>query len=95
MDDVTEQEPFLSQHDAVEVEDSPRSAAITPLPKLQLALLAWIRLAEPCAFYVVFPFLPNLVIDSGIVAEKGQAGYFAGIVESMFGMCFSREGVSS
>lgn len=27
-----------------------------------------------------------MVIESGIVSEKGQAGYFAGIVESMFGM---------
>ena len=37
----------------------------------------------------------GMVFDSGIVSEKGQAGYFAGIVESMFGMCFSREDVSS
>lgn len=41
--DVTEQDPFLNSHEG-DVEDAPKAA--TPLPILQLALLAWIRLVR-------------------------------------------------
>lgn len=35
----------------------PAQRSATPLPKLQLAILTYMRLAEPIGFMVIFPFV--------------------------------------
>ena len=51
----------------------------TPLPKLQLTILLFIQLAEPIASTVIYPFVNQLVRETGITkGDERKTGYFAG-----------------
>lgn len=51
----------------------------TPLPKLQLAILFYIQLAEPIASTVIYPFVNQLVRKTGVTrGDERKTGYFAG-----------------
>ncbi|KAL6307595.1 major facilitator superfamily domain-containing protein [Sparassis latifolia] len=57
----------------------------TPLPKLQLFILLYLQLAEPIASTVVYPFVNQLVRQTGITGGNDEkTGYFAGLIESSF-----------
>jgi hypothetical protein len=57
----------------------------TPLPKLQIALLAYTRVCEPLAFAILFPFVNSMVLNSGEVTPA-QVGYYVGLIESCFSL---------
>jgi hypothetical protein len=51
----------------------------TPLPKLQLFILFYVQLAEPIASTVIYPFVNQLVRETGITdGDEKRTGYFAG-----------------
>lgn len=51
----------------------------TPLPKLQLFILFYIQLAEPIASTVIYPFVNQLVRQTGVTkGDERKTGYFAG-----------------
>lgn len=51
----------------------------TPLPKLQLLILFYIQLAEPIASTVIYPFVNQLVRETGVTrGDQRKTGYFAG-----------------
>lgn len=52
----------------------------TPLPKLQLALICFLRITEPIAFLVCFPFVNQMLLDVGAVDDPKDVGWPAGIV---------------
>ena len=53
----------------------------TPLPKLQLSLLLYIQLAEPITATVIYPFVNQLVRETGITGgDERKTGYFAGLI---------------
>ncbi|KAJ7153038.1 MFS transporter [Mycena crocata] len=52
-----------------------------PLPKLQIALLCFARLIEPMAFFTIFPFVSQMVFDTGTVDER-DVGFYTGIIAS-------------
>ncbi|KAH9846218.1 major facilitator superfamily domain-containing protein [Lenzites betulinus] len=57
----------------------------TPLPKLQLFILLYLQLAEPITSTVIYPFVNQLVRETGITGgDERKTGYFAGLVESCF-----------
>ncbi|KAI0636220.1 MFS general substrate transporter [Trametes polyzona] len=57
----------------------------TPLPKMQLFILLYIQLAEPITSTVIYPFVNQLVRESGITGgDERKTGYFAGLIESCF-----------
>ncbi|KAF9818790.1 hypothetical protein IEO21_02570 [Rhodonia placenta] len=57
----------------------------TPLPKLQLFLLLYLQLAEPVTSTVVYPFVNQLVRQTGVTGgDDEKTGYFAGLIESSF-----------
>ncbi|TRM57401.1 major facilitator superfamily domain-containing protein [Schizophyllum amplum] len=60
-------------------------APATPLPKLQLSILLLMRMAEPVAYTVIFPFI-NQMMEEVTQLPKSKVGYYAGLVESVFAM---------
>jgi hypothetical protein len=63
----------------VENDTSPHPLTRTPLPKLQLLVLFYVQLAEPIASTVIYPFVNQLVRETGITkGDERKTGYFAG-----------------
>lgn len=57
----------------------------TPLPKLQLFLLLYLQLAEPVTSTVVYPFVNQLVRQTGVTGgDDEKTGYFAGLIVSLY-----------
>ncbi|KAG9084535.1 hypothetical protein FRC07_013614, partial [Ceratobasidium sp. 392] len=57
----------------------------TSLPRLQVSILLFMLLSEPCTAAVLLPFINNLVYDVGITnGDKSKVGYYAGLIESLF-----------
>jgi MFS family permease len=52
----------------------------TPLPKMQLFLLFFIRMTDPVAFNCIFPFVQEMLLDIGAVQDPEKVGYYAGVV---------------
>uniref|UniRef100_D8PVH9 Major facilitator superfamily (MFS) profile domain-containing protein n=1 Tax=Schizophyllum commune (strain H4-8 / FGSC 9210) TaxID=578458 RepID=D8PVH9_SCHCM len=72
---------------ASDVEQSPERAAKkeTPLPLRQLAIVYLIQFCEPLTGLVIYPFIAELVQETGITGGNDKAtAFYAGIVESMF-----------
>jgi hypothetical protein len=69
---MSESQPLLSQR------------ATTPLPKLQLFLLFFIRMTDPVAFNCIFPFVQQMLLDIGAVDDPDKVGYYAGMVSQSF-----------
>ncbi|KAK7053829.1 protein zinc induced facilitator-LIKE 1 [Favolaschia claudopus] len=57
----------------------------TPLPKAQLSILFLVQLSEPVTATVIYPFIAQIVRDTGIThGDETATGYFAGLIESAF-----------
>ena len=57
----------------------------TPLPKLQFFTVCFIQFAEPITAIVVYPFIVQLVRDTGVTGgNENLNGYYAGLIESLF-----------
>ncbi|PFH63207.1 hypothetical protein XA68_16646 [Ophiocordyceps unilateralis] len=55
------------------------------LPKGQIFLLCYARLAEPLAFFSIFPFIAQMVQRNGHLAES-DVGFYSGLIESCFSL---------
>ena len=63
---------------------TPELVHATPLPKVQLALLLYLQLAEPITSTVIYPFVNQLVRRTGITkGDDGKTGYFVGAIVRM------------
>lgn len=56
----------------------------TPLPKLQLLIACFVRVTEPIAFMACFPYINQMLLDTGVVDDPRKTGFYAGLIESMF-----------
>ncbi|EIW83771.1 MFS general substrate transporter [Coniophora puteana RWD-64-598 SS2] len=66
-------------------EELASSLARPPLPKLQIAILLLVNLAEPITAYVIYPFVNQLVRQTGVTGgDESKTGYFAGLIDSIF-----------
>jgi hypothetical protein len=72
-------EPIEASPQADGVDDYDEDA---PLPKLQIWLLCFCRLVEPVAFFSIFPYINQMIRDSGIATE--DVGFYSGLIESLF-----------
>ena len=50
-----------------------------PLPIAQILILCFARLAEPMTFFSIFPFVSQMIWDTGEVKE-GDVGFYAGLI---------------
>ncbi|KAH7102909.1 MFS general substrate transporter [Auriculariales sp. MPI-PUGE-AT-0066] len=60
------------------------STTATPLPWAQLSLLWLVQLAEPITSTIIFPFIPQLIMELGVTDDPAKTGYFVGWIESLF-----------
>ncbi|KAG8734023.1 hypothetical protein FRC10_011997 [Ceratobasidium sp. 414] len=89
---VEERRPLLERTpDDVEAAQASRddegaaSARVTPLPVKQISILLLMQLAEPVASTVIYPFIAELVNETGVTGgDTSKIGYYAGLIESIF-----------
>ncbi|KAL7419428.1 hypothetical protein Q5752_006266 [Cryptotrichosporon argae] len=66
--------------------DAPVKAVVrTPLDMKQIAVLSLARVAEPLTFTILFPFVNQMILDTGQV-EVEDVGYAVGLVETSFSL---------
>ncbi len=56
-----------------------------PLPKLQIFLLCYCSLVEPIAYFSIFPFINQMIEETGAVEEQ-DVGFWSGMIESLFSL---------
>ncbi|WVQ98785.1 hypothetical protein IAU59_005916 [Kwoniella sp. CBS 9459] len=61
-----------------------KGKAQTALPFAQIATLMGVRLAEPIAYTVIFPFVNQMVEELGVTDNPDRVGFYSGLVESVF-----------
>ena len=59
-----------------EVLDLQEGVERTPLPRMQLFVLCVVLLCDNMGVYQLFPIVPNMVVDFGLVDTTDQAGYY-------------------
>lgn len=67
-------------HKAVLKDDDDKS-----LPKIQIFLLCYARLIEPIAFFSIFPFVNQMIWETGHLTA-GDVGFYSGLIESLFSL---------
>lgn len=50
-----------------------------PLPKIQILLLCYARIVEPVAFFSIFPFVNQMIFETGNV-KKEDVGFYSGLI---------------
>ena len=91
----TEQEPALlngkpsngSANVANNHDSNDETEVDVPLPKLQILVLCYARLVEPIAFFSIFPFINQMVQETGNLKES-DVGFYSGLVVSSEASCF-------
>ncbi|KAI5900348.1 MFS general substrate transporter [Schizophyllum commune H4-8] len=79
-----ETRPLLNE-DGERVPDEENVTKETPLPLRQLAIVYLIQFCEPLTGLVIYPFIAELVQETGITRGNDKAtAFYAGIVESLF-----------
>ncbi|KAG8897002.1 hypothetical protein FRB99_008519, partial [Tulasnella sp. 403] len=68
-DDGIEEQPLL-----------PNKTKPTPLPKLQLAIACFARLAEPIAYTQIFPYINQMVEELHVTDDPAEVGFYSGLV---------------
>ncbi|KAG8910687.1 hypothetical protein FRC00_007721, partial [Tulasnella sp. 408] len=58
---------------------------VTPLPKFQLAVVLFARLAEPIAYTQIFPYI-NAMVEELHIAPPKQVGFYSGLIDSLFAL---------
>jgi hypothetical protein len=53
-----------------------------PLPVGQIMLLCYARLVEPIAFFSIFPFIQQMILEVGGVKEE-DVGFYSGLIVSV------------
>jgi len=57
----------------------------TPLPRVQMAILLLLHLAEPMCATVIHPFIAQLILELGVTGgDPSTVGYYVGLIESLF-----------
>ncbi|QGA14313.1 hypothetical protein EYB26_001966 [Talaromyces marneffei] len=75
-------ESDLVENGDIEVQN-PDSKESEKLPMAQIMLLCFARIAEPIAFFSIFPFMSQMIEDAAGVAES-EVGFYSGLIESIF-----------
>jgi MFS family permease len=57
----------------------------SPMPLVQILLLCYASLAEPVAYFSIFPFVNEMIERTGSVPVK-SVGFYTGLIESLFSL---------
>ena len=84
---VSERTPLVEEEESVAYDSQgPVEQTVTkptPLPKLQLFSVLYIQFCEPITASVIYPFIVQLVRDTGITGgNEAKTGYYAGFIVS-------------
>jgi hypothetical protein len=60
-----------------------------PLPVGQIMLLCYARLVEPIAFFSIFPFIQQMILEVGGVKEE-DVGFYSGLIVSISSLFSNR-----
>ena len=101
MSTPTETSPLLANSDSVPLgqkepngdstdtlvseEPATRAPDDDRLPYKQIFLLCYARLFEPIAFFTIFPFVNQMIFDTGEV-DEADVGFYSGLIESLFSL---------
>ncbi|KAI0752769.1 MFS general substrate transporter [Daedaleopsis nitida] len=78
-DNADERRPLLLEG------ERPKQRKPTPLPKLQIAIIMALQVAEPITSHCIYPFINQLISEFGITGgDEKKVGYYAGLIESIF-----------
>ncbi|KAH8913363.1 MFS general substrate transporter, partial [Atractiella rhizophila] len=64
---------------------APVSEEDKPLPKVQISLLAACKFIESVTFFIIFPFISEMIVKVGGI-EEAKVGFWAGLIESLFSL---------
>ncbi|KXJ93565.1 major facilitator superfamily domain-containing protein [Microdochium bolleyi] len=56
-----------------------------PFPRTQVMLLCYARMVEPIAFFSIFPYINQMLLRNGGLAEA-DVGFYSGLIESLFSL---------
>ncbi|KAK5709913.1 hypothetical protein LTR17_019361 [Elasticomyces elasticus] len=56
-----------------------------PMPYLQILILCFASLAEPVAYFAIFPFINEMIYRLGNIPET-SVGFYGGLIESLFSL---------
>ena len=76
----TESCPLLSDQSTLEAQSAANES--TPLPKVQLAALCFVRAVDPIAFTQPFPYVNEFMSDLRVTDDPSKVGFYSGIVVS-------------
>ncbi|KAG1058143.1 hypothetical protein G6F43_000087 [Rhizopus delemar] len=71
-------------YDSIEAEAQQGDNQITPLPKLQMFIIAIILFSEPLTSTILFPFIYFMLKDFHVSEDEKEIGKFAGWITSIF-----------
>jgi hypothetical protein len=57
-----------------------RSSKHTPLPKVQLGVLCFLRTLDPMNFTQIFPYINEFITDLHVTSDLSQIGFYSGLV---------------
>ncbi|CAE6466392.1 unnamed protein product [Rhizoctonia solani] len=86
---ATEDDNDSEQHTSIDgVDDQCRQEEAvqkrTPLPVKQVLVLCLMSFSEPVSLLVIFPFVNQMIEDSGVASDPKEIGYYSGFVEGIF-----------
>ncbi|KAK0797451.1 hypothetical protein LTR75_009853 [Friedmanniomyces endolithicus] len=76
------QSPYPSSETEREGDDEEEER---PMPTLQVLLLCYASLAEPVAYFSIFPFINEMIFRLGDLPES-SVGFWTGLIESLFSL---------
>ncbi|KAK3625232.1 hypothetical protein LTR22_023651 [Elasticomyces elasticus] len=56
-----------------------------PMPYVQILILCFASLAEPVAYFAIFPFINEMIFRLGNIPET-SVGFYGGLIESLFSL---------
>lgn len=57
---------------------------LAPLPRREFAVLCLLRVLDPLNFMQIFPYINELIWNTGVTDDPKEIGYYSGVVESVF-----------
>jgi hypothetical protein len=69
----------IPQASLVDDDDDAETDEDAPLPKLQLLFLLLARTVEPIAYFCIFPYINQMLFDTGEVKET-DVGFYSGLI---------------
>lgn len=77
--------PVAKYKDGDDECDSHSTAEEKPLPMGQIFLLLFARLIDPIAYFSIFPYVSQMVYETGEI-DQADVGFYTGLIESMFSL---------